>query len=107
MSVEFEMMVLKVCQTVRHVFFASLYRLLPEWNAVSFDADFTPDRAELRPNNQLWADAALAELGACKVQIVAPLEAVIGKFVPGTHAKAIWAAVARNEIYPCDFCLFT
>jgi len=86
MSLEFEVMVLKVCHCAT-CFLRPFLSVLPEWNAASLDADFASDpRGTLPPTNSgpmlHWRS------WNCKVQIVAPLRAVIGEFVTA-HAKAI------------------
>src|ERR1019366_8442975 len=102
MTREFEVMVFQIGNAMRHVFLASLNRLLPERRAVALDADLASDRSKLRADNQLRPDAALAELGACKVQIVASFKAVIREFITRAHANAVRCAIVCDEVDPGD-----
>src|ERR1035438_4212426 len=97
MTCEFEVMVLQIGEAVRHDFFARLDRLLPKWRAAAFDADLAGHRAKRGADDQFRTDAALAKLGARKVQIVTPFEKVIGEFISCAHADAVRRAIVCDR----------
>ena len=57
-------------------------------------------------HDQLGAQGARAELGPGEVQVVLPLEAVVGELVPHGHAEATRPALGVDEIDAGDLGLF-
>src|SRR5271170_7630049 len=106
MTIELEVMMFQVSETVRHILFPGLNRFLPYRCASALDSHFTSDGTEVAANYQFRANAALAQLRTSKVQIVMLLKFVIAELVADTKTDAVRRAVFRDEIDTSDLSFF-
>ncbi|MPL90050.1 hypothetical protein SDC9_36095 [bioreactor metagenome] len=98
----FEMVVLEICDRVRHVLLARQERLVEDHRIAAQDARAALDMRGQRAEPQLRAEARRAEFRMGEEQIVDPFRHMIGELVGEAEAEAVRHAVGADHIETGD-----
>ena len=99
-------MMLQIRQRVRHLALAGADGSRPKRPPGALDGHLSRHRIKLRADHQLRSDGTGSQLRRRQVQVVAPLEFVVGKLVALSEADAPRRALRIDHVHSGDLRLF-